>query len=78
MNNNENIDNKVVKELNLEELKQATGGCFFSHSLVRTDFKYVGNDLYEMFKCEDCGEEHYYKNNSEIQPSDYYRACYGF
>ena len=63
-----------IKELDPNEMEKAAGGCIFGcHYHIRST-KYRGNDTYEFFKCPDCGNERYKKNDEDIYPSDFWNA----
>ena len=70
---------KIIKntnELSLDELEQVSGGCLIFHDMQRIDWFKDGNDVYECYRCSDCGEEKYMKNEKEIQPSEYFKHGY--
>ena len=48
---------KNTNELSLDELEQVSGGCLIFHDMQRIDWFKDGNDVYECYRCSDCGEE---------------------
>ena len=61
------------RELALDNIEEASGGCIFYHNMDLLDLvKTPDGTIYKANKCIDCGEESFWKNDEEIFPSEFY------
>ena len=70
------MENKETekKELRADGMEKASGGCLFYCTMHQMAMFRLKGNIYEFFKCEDCGAEEYHKNGKKIQPSEFYEA----
>ena len=53
------MENKETekKELRADEMEKASGGCLFYCTMHQMAMFRLKRNIYEFFKCEDCGAE---------------------
>ena len=69
-----NKKQSIFKKLDAGQLENTSGGCFFGCRMEIRGQKCKGHDVYEFFKCPDCGKEKYLKNGKPVEPSEYHMA----